>query len=74
MGWILSAVGLRKAEDVGAHRKKVYSDHPTVDEELWKRAYWVLVVQDRLVSVLMGRTCSSREEECVDPFVIVCIH
>ncbi|EIN11920.1 hypothetical protein PUNSTDRAFT_142130 [Punctularia strigosozonata HHB-11173 SS5] len=63
VSWLLIAVGLRKAEDVGAHRKKVYSSRPTVDEELWKRAYWTLVVQDRIGSAALGRTCCSREED-----------
>ncbi|KAJ7072263.1 hypothetical protein C8F01DRAFT_1076366 [Mycena amicta] len=41
-GWIFVSIGLRKAQDVGAHRKKVYSDKPNVEEELWKRAlrFW----------------------------------
>ena len=33
-------VGIRLAQDVGAHRKKVYNPTRTVEEELWKRAFW----------------------------------
>ena len=39
-GWILIGTGLRKAIDVGAHLKKVYSPEPSVENELWKRAFW----------------------------------
>lgn len=38
--WTLIGVGIRMAQDVGAHRKKVYNAKPTVEEELWKRAFW----------------------------------
>ena len=37
--WIIG-VGLRLAQDMGAHRKKSYSDVPTVEEELMKKAWW----------------------------------
>lgn len=26
--------------DVGAHRRKVYRTKPTIEDELWKRAFW----------------------------------
>lgn len=30
--------------DVGAHRKKAYQKAPTVEDELWKRAFWCVCV------------------------------
>jgi len=63
--WITISVGLRKAQDVGAHRKKVYRGQPTVDEELWKRAFWHLVVLDRIVGASLGRAIGVAEEEYV---------
>jgi len=27
-------------QDVGAHRRKVYGSDLTVEDELWKRAFW----------------------------------
>jgi hypothetical protein len=38
--WTIVGIGIRLAQDVGAHRRKAYSHKPTVDEELWKRAFW----------------------------------
>jgi hypothetical protein len=39
-------IGIRLSQDVGAHRKKVYNRKPTVEDELWKRAFWLdLAVQ-----------------------------
>ncbi|KAH9948554.1 fungal-specific transcription factor domain-containing protein [Amylocystis lapponica] len=61
--WTDIGIGLRKAQDVGANRRKVYGRKPTVEEELWKRAYWHLVTLDRIGSMLAGRPCASREED-----------
>ncbi|KAI0703341.1 fungal-specific transcription factor domain-containing protein [Cerioporus squamosus] len=61
--WFYLSVGVLKAQDVGAHRRKIYGRKPTVEEELWKRAYWHLVAFDRIGSMLIGRPCCSREED-----------
>ena len=39
-GWNIAGIGLRLAQDIGAHRKKVYGDAPTAEDELFKRAFW----------------------------------
>jgi hypothetical protein len=56
-------VGIRKAMDVGAHRKRVYRNLPAADEELWKRAFWMLIGFDRVDSAFLGRSCLVGEEE-----------
>ncbi|OBZ67272.1 putative transcriptional regulatory protein C3C7.04 [Grifola frondosa] len=61
--WFYLSVGIRKAQDVGAHRRKIYGRKPTTEEELWKRAYWHLVAFDRIGSMLIGRPCCSREDD-----------
>ena len=38
--WPLIGMGIRAAVDVGAHRKHMYSSIPTIEEELWRRAFW----------------------------------
>jgi hypothetical protein len=63
VGWFIVGVGIRKAQDVGAHRKNVYNNKPSVDEELWKRAWWCLVAFDRVGSTSLGRPCGVGEEE-----------
>lgn len=40
------SLGIRMAQDMGAHRKKLYSATPTVEQELWKRAFWSVVSFD----------------------------
>ncbi|EIW83333.1 hypothetical protein CONPUDRAFT_102063 [Coniophora puteana RWD-64-598 SS2] len=63
VAWLFVSIGLRKAQDVGAHRKKVYGARPTVEEELWKRAFWLLVLFDRIESSNIGRSCCCGEED-----------
>lgn len=41
--------GIRLALDVGAHRRKVYDSKPTIENELWKRAFWYVSLHIRLV-------------------------
>ncbi|KAJ7212816.1 fungal-specific transcription factor domain-containing protein [Mycena haematopus] len=53
--WTLIGIGIRLAQDVGAHRHRP-GPH-TVESELWKRAFWMLVCYDRQVSMALGRSC-----------------
>lgn len=34
--WNVLGLGLRMAQDVGVHRKKMKAGKPTVEDELWK--------------------------------------
>ncbi|KAF9049793.1 fungal-specific transcription factor domain-containing protein [Panaeolus papilionaceus] len=61
--WMYVSLGLRKAQDVGAHRKKVYRDQINTDDELWKRAFWHLVIFDRMGSISLGRPPCLGEED-----------
>lgn len=38
--WTMIGIGVRMAQDVGAHRRKMYTTTITADDELWKRAFW----------------------------------
>ncbi|TCD69801.1 hypothetical protein EIP91_006114 [Steccherinum ochraceum] len=61
--WTFVSIGLRKAQDIGAHRRSVYGPVPTVEGELWKRAYWQLASFDAITSMILGRPCASRDED-----------
>ncbi|EKM58711.1 uncharacterized protein PHACADRAFT_253202 [Phanerochaete carnosa HHB-10118-sp] len=62
--WTVIGTGIRLAQDVGAHRRKVYnSNKRTVEDELWKRAFWVLVTLDRFISSALGRPCAIHDED-----------
>lgn len=76
VGW-----GLRLAQEVGAHRRKAATKPWTVQDELWKRAFWlvlflfssfvylnsgrVLVFLDRIISTVLGRPFAVHDEEYV---------
>jgi hypothetical protein len=83
--WNMVGVGLRLAQDVGVHRKKVYNSRPSADEELFKRCFWCALVSvglfdtdwsrtlifiDRWNSCSAGRPCAIQEEECVSRFFV----
>ncbi|KAI5115861.1 hypothetical protein M0805_001580 [Coniferiporia weirii] len=61
--WTMVGIGIRLAEDVGAHRRKVYNAPLSVESELWKRAFWVLVALDRFGSAALGRPCAIQDED-----------
>ncbi|KAJ7452985.1 fungal-specific transcription factor domain-containing protein, partial [Mycena galericulata] len=60
--WTLIGIGIRIAQDVGAHRQQP-SMRPTVDSELWKRAFWVLIFYDRITSCILGRPCALQNDD-----------
>ncbi|KAF8630684.1 hypothetical protein AX15_002827 [Amanita polypyramis BW_CC] len=61
--WVTMGVGFRKAQDVGAHRKKLYGEKPSVDRELWKRCFWLLILYDIVGAATLGRTCCISQED-----------
>jgi hypothetical protein len=61
--WSMVGIGIRLAQDVGAHRRKVYGSKPTPHDEMWKRAFWLLVVLDRQLSCGLGRPCAIQDED-----------
>ncbi|KAI9511919.1 fungal-specific transcription factor domain-containing protein [Russula earlei] len=60
--WIFVGIGLRLAQDVGAHRRRSHHGRPTVEDELVKRAFWVLLMFDIWTSSYLGRPCAISEE------------
>lgn len=61
--WTIIGIGIRLVQDVGAHRRKVYGINLTTEDELWKRAFWVLVAMDRSASSGLGRPCALQDED-----------
>ncbi|KAJ7734158.1 fungal-specific transcription factor domain-containing protein [Mycena maculata] len=71
--WTLLGVGIRLAQDVGAHRRKSQHETPSVERELWKRAFWILVYLDRTKSSGMGGACAIQYDDSFDlEFPIEC--
>ncbi|PIL25392.1 transcription factor [Ganoderma sinense ZZ0214-1] len=61
--WSAIGAGIRAAIDVGAHRRKMYASTPTVEEELWRRAFWVLVFMEWWMGHGLGRPSSIHDED-----------
>ncbi|KAJ7072113.1 fungal-specific transcription factor domain-containing protein [Mycena amicta] len=53
--WVLTSIGIRLAQDVGAHRRRRYTGDKQAEDQLWTRAFWVLVCIDILLSASFGR-------------------
>jgi hypothetical protein len=61
--WSIVATGIRLAVEMGAHRRKMYSGDPNLNDELWKRTFWVLVIFDRTFSATLGQPCTIQDED-----------
>ncbi|KXN92472.1 hypothetical protein AN958_08031 [Leucoagaricus sp. SymC.cos] len=61
--WLFVSIGIRKAQDRGAHRRTVYKGYPNVDDELWKRAFWVLLAFDHILGASLGRGIATGQED-----------
>lgn len=61
--WTIASIGLRSSEEAGIHRRKMKYAEPTIEGELWKRAFWTLVYLDRQSSAFLGRSCCLFDEE-----------
>lgn len=63
--WTFIGLGIRLALDVGAHRRGSQGIKPTVESELWKRGFWVLICLDRYIARGLGLPCTTQYEESV---------
>ncbi|KAE9392647.1 hypothetical protein BT96DRAFT_1000194 [Gymnopus androsaceus JB14] len=70
----LIGMGIRSAQEVGAHRKQPLgkTHQKRVEQELWKRAYWVLVALDSFQSGATGRPRATTENDYDLDFPIEC--
>ncbi|KAG7444501.1 uncharacterized protein BT62DRAFT_900033 [Guyanagaster necrorhizus] len=61
--FVLIGAGVRLAQDVGAHRKRVKPlEEWTIEDELWKRIFWALVITDVFVSSFVGKPRATTSE------------
>jgi hypothetical protein len=65
VAWSITAIALRKVQDVGAHRKKMYREKPSMERELWKRSCWILIIFDIYSALSLGRSVCINKEEWV---------
>jgi len=41
--WTVIGIGIRCAQDIGVHRKKIYRGTISLHEEQWKRVFWLVL-------------------------------
>ncbi|KAL1745710.1 fungal-specific transcription factor domain-containing protein [Schizophyllum fasciatum] len=58
--WTEVGLAIRMCMEVGAHRRRY--EAPTVQSELWKRAFWVLVCLETTLSAFLGFQGSLQHE------------
>lgn len=61
--WTVIGIGIRCAQDIGIHRKKIYKGSMTLQDEQWKRVFWCLITLDRYVSSALGRPLACQDED-----------
>ncbi|KAJ3997778.1 fungal-specific transcription factor domain-containing protein [Lentinula boryana] len=60
--WGVIGLGIRFAQEMGVHRKQK-GQPSTVQTELWRRAFWVLLGLDVLVSINFGRPRATTDDD-----------
>ncbi|PIL25372.1 transcription factor [Ganoderma sinense ZZ0214-1] len=61
--WTHIGLGVRTGIDIGAHRKRMYGAIPTIEQELMRRAFWILVLMDWGAAYNTGRPTSIHDED-----------
>ncbi|KAF9268426.1 hypothetical protein L218DRAFT_954789 [Marasmius fiardii PR-910] len=60
--WTLIGIGIRSAQEMGVHRKPAQSRN-AVEDELFKRAFWLLVSVDLFFSAFLGRPRATTSDD-----------
>ncbi|KAK0467106.1 fungal-specific transcription factor domain-containing protein [Desarmillaria tabescens] len=61
--WTMAGIGLRVAQEAGAHRKKAHDGLNSAEAESWRRVFWCLLCIDRDLSSALGRPCAINDED-----------
>ncbi|KAF8210676.1 fungal-specific transcription factor domain-containing protein [Mycena galopus ATCC 62051] len=69
--WTLVGFGLRRAQDVGAHRRR-QQEHPTAENEQWKRVFWVLLCLEWVYGTHMGRPLLMHDQDFDEELPVEC--
>ncbi|TRM62569.1 hypothetical protein BD626DRAFT_497814 [Schizophyllum amplum] len=68
--YYIHAVAIRLAQEIGAHKRRGTTDR--IQDELYKRLYWVLVVEDIHLVSIMGRPRATGDEDInLEPYIEV---
>ncbi|KAJ7632685.1 fungal-specific transcription factor domain-containing protein [Roridomyces roridus] len=71
VAWNQIGFGLRRCQDVGAHRR-MKQPHPTPESEQWKRVFWVLLCLDWMSGTSTGRPLAMHEQDYDQDYPVDC--
>ncbi|KAJ7219335.1 fungal-specific transcription factor domain-containing protein [Mycena pura] len=71
VAWNQIGFGLRRAQDVGAHRR-MKQTHPTAEHELWKRVFWVLLCLDWIAGTARGCPFAMHDQDYDQDLPVAC--
>ncbi|KAF7323607.1 Zn(2)-C6 fungal-type domain-containing protein [Mycena kentingensis (nom. inval.)] len=64
--WTLGGIAIRNLQDVGRHRQRRYPSAKaelTIEDELYRRVFWLFIVGDIYMSALLGRPRATTEDD-----------
>ncbi|KAK7464262.1 Gypsy retrotransposon integrase-like protein 1 [Stygiomarasmius scandens] len=70
--WILTGLSIHFAQERGVHRRNNPTEKPSLERELWKRAFWQLLAQDLVVGIALGRPRATTTDEYDTEALIEC--
>ncbi|KAJ7475062.1 fungal-specific transcription factor domain-containing protein [Mycena latifolia] len=70
--WTLVGFGMRLGQDMGAHRFKMLRSGITFEQELEKRASWVLFLFDAQISTALGRCIALQSHDFDIEMPVIC--
>ncbi|KAJ8095577.1 Gypsy retrotransposon integrase-like protein 1 [Marasmius tenuissimus] len=71
--WIILGVAFRFAQDLGIHQRRPETiTNPTVESQLWNRAFWGLIAVDVMISTFLGRPRAMSTDDFDVPLPIEC--
>ncbi|KAK7023129.1 Zn(2)-C6 fungal-type domain-containing protein, partial [Favolaschia claudopus] len=61
--WLYVGLGMRFLQERGEHRRKREGNTVTLQDELWKRAFWCLLCLDKTICAFVGRPSAVHVED-----------
>ncbi|THU96982.1 hypothetical protein K435DRAFT_778274 [Dendrothele bispora CBS 962.96] len=58
--WLISGLSIRRSHEKGIHRRYAQNaQRPTIEGELWKRAFWMLIFHEARLVTVFGRPAAT---------------
>ncbi|KIK55525.1 hypothetical protein GYMLUDRAFT_175464, partial [Collybiopsis luxurians FD-317 M1] len=70
--WVMIGTGIRLAQMIGVHRSGFGKGRDPKEVELWKRAFWQLILFDTVTSMGLGRPRSSNTNDLDLELPVMC--